>query len=278
MAFTYSGEQVDLGFGRGWLNRPAANSIRRIDRQIGHPMQITEAGRTWARQNEHYQRYLRNGSPIALSPNAPSIHQKGGAIDSNEAQRIVAVLEEHGWRRTVYRWVKGKWTLVEPWHFEYFTHLDKHLNDRHDDEGNDMNATQAAQLDAVYKAIFGANNGPTGVGGVPIVWRNLYGDEQKSELGILSLLATQVYRSNPDGSLRGISQLQDNADTNTMVRELLGRPAASVDVKALAPELVAGLRPVLAGMIQGMSPEDLAAVAKVVNDEQDRRDREGRES
>lgn len=129
MAFTYTGQKVDLGFGRGWLDVPAAASVRRIDRHIGHPMQITEAGRDWARQNEHYQHYLKYGSPIALSPNAPSIHQKGGAVDSDEAQRIVSILEEHGWRRTVYRWVNGRWTLVEPWHFEYFAHLDKHIND-----------------------------------------------------------------------------------------------------------------------------------------------------
>jgi hypothetical protein len=146
MAFTYTGEQVDLGFGRGWLNRPAANSIRRIDRQIGHALQITEAGRTWVQQNEHYQRYLRYGSPIALNPDAPSVHQKGGAIDSNEAQRIVAVLEDHGWRRTVYRWVNGKWTLVEPWHFEYFEHLDNHRNEGVDDMGTIDNTEENYQV------------------------------------------------------------------------------------------------------------------------------------
>ncbi|MCI1017856.1 hypothetical protein HWD99_04380 [Microbacterium sp. C5A9] len=117
MAFTYTGEMVDLGFGRGWLSRPAAASIRRIDRQTGHPLQITEAGRTWGRQNEHWQKYLRDGWPIALNPNTPSERQKGLSIDSDEAQRIMAILEDHGWRRTVYRWVNGKRTLVEPWLF-----------------------------------------------------------------------------------------------------------------------------------------------------------------
>jgi hypothetical protein len=129
MAFTYTGEMVDLGFGRGWLSRPAAASIRRIDRQIGHPLQITEAGRTWGRQNEHWLTYKRVGWPIALHPDTPSEHQKGLSIDSDEAQRIIAILEDHGWRRTVYRWVNGRWTLVEPWHFEYFLHLDNHRND-----------------------------------------------------------------------------------------------------------------------------------------------------
>lgn len=126
MAFTYTGEQVELAFGRGWLNGPAAASIRRIDAQLGHPLQITEAGRTWAQQNDHYRHYLRFGSPIALSPDAPSLHQKGNAVDTNEGQRVHAVMEDHGWRRTVYRYVNGKWTLVEPWHYEYFPQYDNH--------------------------------------------------------------------------------------------------------------------------------------------------------
>ena len=117
MAFTYTGEMVDLGFGRGWLSRPAAASIRRIDRQIGHPLQITEAGRTRAQQMVHWMTYQRVGWPIALHPDTPSEHQKGLSIDSDEAQKIIAIHEDHGWRRTVYRWVNGKRTLVEPWLF-----------------------------------------------------------------------------------------------------------------------------------------------------------------
>lgn len=121
---------VDLGDGRGWLEEPAAKSIARIDIfELGHPMQITEAGRSYAYQDGHYQRYVHylNGgpwAPIALAPWTPSVHQKGGAIDSNEAQRHLEMMEWNGWRRTVYR--NGK--LVELWHFEYFLHLD---NRRH---------------------------------------------------------------------------------------------------------------------------------------------------
>lgn len=129
MAFTYTGEKVDLGFGRGWLDKGAAASIKRIDKALGHPLQITEAGRNWEQQNAHFQHYLKYGSPIALSPDTPSIHQKGGAVDSNEAQRVHSLMEEHGFRRTVYRWVNGKWTLVEPWHYEYFPQYDLHIND-----------------------------------------------------------------------------------------------------------------------------------------------------
>lgn len=118
-------QATDLGHGRGWLDKGAALSIARIDDQIGHPLQITEAGRTWAQQNAHWQTYLRDGSPIALSPDAPSIHQLGNAIDTDE--RNVPVLNDHGWFQTVYR----NGVLVEPWHFEYDKTRDNH-------EGDDM--------------------------------------------------------------------------------------------------------------------------------------------
>lgn len=120
---------VALSGGRGWLTAEAAASIHRIDAQIGHRLQITEAGRSFFQQEEHWLRYLRNGYPIALNPNTPSVHQIGDAIDSDEAQRILAVMEDHGWRRTVYRWVNGVWTLVERWHFEYFIAKDNHRFD-----------------------------------------------------------------------------------------------------------------------------------------------------
>lgn len=116
---------VDLGARRGWLDGLAAASIRRIDRQIGRPLQITEAGRTWAQQKAHWDTYQRNGRPIALHPDTPSIHQLGNAIDTDEWPSLRAVLEDHGWKQTVYR--GGR--LVEPWHFEYSTSRDNHLHD-----------------------------------------------------------------------------------------------------------------------------------------------------
>lgn len=125
---------TDLGHGRGWADAGAAASIRRVDQALGHPAQITEAGRDWERQNDHWQAYLRYlaggpWAPIALSPDAPSIHQLGNAVDSDEWQKHVALLARHGWRRTVYRKINGVWTLVEPWHFEYFADRDQHRND-----------------------------------------------------------------------------------------------------------------------------------------------------
>ncbi|MEV8167329.1 hypothetical protein AB0O70_05335 [Microbacterium paraoxydans] len=123
----YPRSKVDLGGGRGWLTKEAAASIFRIDRAIGHRLQITEAGRSFFQQDQHWQKYRRDGWPIAINPrnDPPSVHQIGDAIDSDEAQRFVALMAEHGWIRTVYRWVGGVWTLVERWHFEYFPSRDK---------------------------------------------------------------------------------------------------------------------------------------------------------
>lgn len=128
----YPRSKVDLGGGRGWLTKEAAASIFRIDRAIGHRLQITEAGRSFFQQDQHWQKYRRDGWPIAINPrnDPPSVHQIGDAIDSDEAQRFVSLMAEHGWIRTVYRWVGGVWTLVERWHFEYFIAKDKHRFDR----------------------------------------------------------------------------------------------------------------------------------------------------
>lgn len=114
-----------LTHNRGWLADDAALSIARIDRALGHPLQITEAGRSWAQQKAHWDRYVKYGKPIALHPDTPSIHQKGRAIDSDEAQKFVALMKEHGWTRTVYR----NGVLVEPWHFEYRASDDRHVNE-----------------------------------------------------------------------------------------------------------------------------------------------------
>lgn len=120
---------MDLGHGRGWLSDGPGASLLRIDHRIGHPLQITEAGRTYEQQKAHwdrYQRYLNGGpwAPIALRPGT-SLHESGRAIDSDEAQKFVGLMQEYGWRRTVYR--GGK--LVEPWHFDYFPAEDRHRNE-----------------------------------------------------------------------------------------------------------------------------------------------------
>lgn len=122
--------QVDLGYGRGWASPEAAASIWRIDAELGHPLQITEAGRSAEDADANYARYQAylNGTgpwaPIAY-PSWLSVHCWGNAIDSNEAQNDISMMGRHGWRRTVYR----NGVLVEEWHFERFEDEDQHRFD-----------------------------------------------------------------------------------------------------------------------------------------------------
>lgn len=121
---------TQLSHGRGQLADAAAASLHRVDAHIGHPLQITEAGRPmWLQQQywDEYQAYLNGGpwAPIAAFPSdeAPHIRNGGEAFDTNE--RNTPVLNEHGWFHTVFR--DGE--LVEPWHYEYQWWRDQHRND-----------------------------------------------------------------------------------------------------------------------------------------------------
>jgi hypothetical protein len=165
-------ELADLGHGRGKLALDAARSIFRIDRQIGHPQQITEGYRTPEKANENHRKYQAwlNGTgpwaPIGY-PAEMSVHCRGEAIDTNEQR--VEILADHGWIRTVYRWVNGVYTLMEPWHFEYDISRDNHrgehipLNKGADGvwryEEEDMDADERKKLDMTHnyaKAVFDA--------------------------------------------------------------------------------------------------------------------------
>lgn len=189
-------QTIDLGAGRGWLDTDAAKSIARIDAQIGHPQQITEAGRTWAQQKRHWDTYQRNGSPIALHPDAPSIHQLGNAIDTDE--RHVAVLNDHGWYQTVYR----RGVLVEPWHFEYFANRDNHYG-----EEPEMDyATFASYLQRALR--FDVR--PNGVGATwehgPTLWERL-NQIQAAQVGVTinaDAVAQAVVDAIPDDLARDI--------------------------------------------------------------------------
>jgi hypothetical protein len=127
-------ELVDLGGGRGRLALEPGRSLHRIDRQIGHLLDINEALRTRAKQQRYwddYQAHLAGGpwAPIAAHPDDTerARHLIGYAIDTDE--QITAVLNDHGWFHTVYRWVNGVYTLVEPWHYEYDPNRDNHRHE-----------------------------------------------------------------------------------------------------------------------------------------------------
>lgn len=128
-------QTVDIGGGRGRLIPAAAASLRRVNRNLGRLTDVNSAWRDPALQQElrdAYLRYLNGGpwAPIALDPD-DSLHCEGRAIDTDDGYdaRTHAILNEHGWRLTVYRWVNGVRKLVEPWHREYFPDRDQHRND-----------------------------------------------------------------------------------------------------------------------------------------------------
>lgn len=117
---------VDLSNGRGWINPGPAASIARIDKALGRPLHITEAGRSFFQQQVFYEAWLNGTGNYALSPYAPSIHQVGDAIDTGDWWELTALLNEHGWFQTVF-WPDG--SLREGWHFEYDASRDQHIND-----------------------------------------------------------------------------------------------------------------------------------------------------
>lgn len=131
--------KTDLGHGRGWASPKAAASIRRIDAQLGRVADINEAGRSPEQANANrarwlaYERYL-NGGPWA--PKAPfalgadqSVHCWGNAADSDDwyNAQAAAVWRDNGWKQTAR--YPGNKAKDEPWHGEYFEHLDNHRND-----------------------------------------------------------------------------------------------------------------------------------------------------
>lgn len=134
---------ADLGYGRGWLSEDAAASLWRVDAQIGHPLQITSAGRTRAEQQEAYDRYLAGTGSFAAYPGT-SPHEFGNAIDTNE--RLVSILADHGWWRPL---------SFEPWHFVYRASADNHINEGTAAGGGSAapESIQSQEDDMAYKII-----------------------------------------------------------------------------------------------------------------------------
>lgn len=122
---------ADLGYGRGWAADDAAASIHRIDQQLGHPVQITEAGRSAEDADKNYAAWIayQNGGPWApyALPASKSVHCRGEAVDSNEHS---APWEANGWVQTA-RYDDDR---DEPWHREYFPDRDQHINDPQEDD------------------------------------------------------------------------------------------------------------------------------------------------
>jgi hypothetical protein len=125
-------QTTDIGHGRGWLDAPAAASVARIDAQLGRPLGLNRAGGSAAEQQEKRDAWLayRAGTgpwaPLALPPEE-SWHCQGLAVDTDDPARE-DVMPRNGWRFPV---------GGEPWHGQYYLHLDQHTNDAPQTESED---------------------------------------------------------------------------------------------------------------------------------------------
>lgn len=120
---------VELSHGRGLLPAPAATSLHRLDADLGHPVQVTEAGRTYERQLYLWQQWQAGvaGFNPAWHPDDSRANHvltdgRTGAVDSD--QQTGVPWEAHGWVLTVPH---------EPWHREYFIDRDQYV-----DSGDDI--------------------------------------------------------------------------------------------------------------------------------------------
>lgn len=205
---------VDLGHDRGWLNADAAASLWRVDAQIGHPLQVTDAGRT-GEQQAHLRWLYENGQGSFAAKPGESPHEAGNAIDTNE--RLVDILHDHGWRRPL---------AFEPWHFVYWPNYDNHINESAED---DMTPDQAADLAAVKSALFYGGN-----------WQNKDGSNQVSNYGVLPIVIhNQTLIAKQSGELAAIK---------AAVSQLSVGSGVTLDMKAIEDAAERGARDALSGL------------------------------
>lgn len=213
---------VDIGHGRGWLNADAAASLWRVDAQIGHPLQITDAGRTWEQQAHLRWLYETGQGSFAAKP-GESPHEAGNAIDTNE--RLVEILHDHGWRRPL---------AFEPWHFVYWANLDNHINDSVED---DMTPDQAQKLEAIYAALFG----PANVGAPKTTWAKPFGEAPgEAHYGLLDIsIYSQTLIAKQSGELAAIK---------AAVSQLSVGSGVALDMKAIEDAAERGTHNALSGL------------------------------
>lgn len=134
-----------------WLEPRAAASYLRA-RAAGMPAGLTSAGRDWDQQMRLYNGWVaqREGFNFALHP-SKSLHCLGRAVDL--AGDIDNPATARGWMRKHGR--AYGWTPVtnEPWHFEYNAANDKHQEDDMPLNDADKNWIRGAIRDALDAAL-----------------------------------------------------------------------------------------------------------------------------
>lgn len=139
---------------------------------------------------------------------------------------------------------------------------------------DDLDAKQSAQLQFVFDAIL--NGGPDMADHGRSIGQSLAGivdavdtisttvneiNDNTQPKTVTRSKASKATLLPADGSAITIPENQDDADTNSMVRELLARPASAVDVKPVVDAVVAAIK------ANPSAPVDYAAIAKAVNDD-----------
>ncbi|PVE94985.1 hypothetical protein DC434_13755 [Microbacterium sp. TPD7012] len=105
---------------------------------------------------------------------------------------------------------------------------------------DDMSARAEQQIDAVYKALFGPNNGETATTS-PLGWQNVYGDVQSSAYGLLPIVIhNQTLIASQAGRLAAIEEV---------VEQLAQGSGAVLDMNAISAAAERGAKKALDGLV-----------------------------
>lgn len=196
---------------------------------------VNWAGRTYEEQKRLWNLYntIVNGKRLGNAADNPDAntrqpHVRGMALDLagyDKGRMEAAGFVQPIWRRTGF-------SQDEPWHWELARYVDNirsipkvtagqvaSLDSKpFDPEEDDMTPEQATQLDAIYKALFGPNNGPK-KSTEPLRWADIGGTAKNARYGALDiviynqqLIAQQAGKIN--GLADAVSQLQGGGQVN----------------------------------------------------------------
>lgn len=239
---------VDLGSGRGWLNDDAAASLWRVDARIGHPLQITSAGRTRAEQQAAYDRYLAGTGSFAAFPGT-SPHEFGNAIDTNE--RLVDILADHGWWRPL---------SFEPWHFVYRAWADNHINESAaGGSGTPSEDDMTPEESSMLRYVFNALSKP-------------YGDQLTAIINVIrGEIAPQIASIAAGGILFPGQPYNGLVAIVNAVRAEQGQAGLDIDEAELAANLAPALAPLIAENLGTLTDQTVNDLVKRLLDEQAKR-------